>query len=310
MVGVDYDCCGRPSPENWTQNDFLNNGASNLTFDNGVPSSIDLVATPLGGGSLGVTTGDPLASTIPMHKPQLDAINGSSRFSAGLALTFTELVPGVEYSVFVFGLDVDSAGSYSQTVTISGATTLPSFTQVLPEDRLWVNGQEGSSSSNLISFGESVAANASGQITISITPDTGSDGISLGGIALAKTPIIPTTVAPTITSNGGGATAIVTIDENTTDVTDVDTTDDINSEGSGLTYSLTTNASGGADNGLFTLDSTTGLLAFINAPDYENPQDIGGTAGDNQYSVQVTVTDSDGETGHARHHRFRVGHRD
>ena len=95
------------------------------------------------------------------------------------------------------------------------ATTLPTFNQTLPKNELWVNGQVGDSAAKLVSFGESVAANASGQITISVSPNAGSDGISLGGIALAETPIVPSVVPPTITSDGGGATASITLDENT-----------------------------------------------------------------------------------------------
>lgn len=56
-----------------------------------------------------------------------------------------------------------------------------------------------------------------------------------------------------------------------------------------LTYAIT----GGIDSSLFTLDSATGNLSFVAAPDFENPQDADG---DNIYEVQVTVTDGDGNT--------------
>lgn len=46
---------------------------------------------------------------------------------------------------------------------------------------------------------------------------------------------------------------------------------------------------GGADVGLFTLDSITGGIAFTNAPDFEIPLD---TDGDNVYLVEVTVSDN------------------
>ena len=91
--------------------------------------------------------------------------------------------------------------------------------------------------------------------------------------------------APTITSNGGGATAAVSVAENQTAVTDVESTDDTDSEEAGLTYSKT----GGADQALFTLDGTTGLLTFTAPPDFEAPGDAGGN---NVYDVQVTVTDA------------------
>src|SRR5207248_1874838 len=75
--------------------------------------------------------------------------------------------------------------------------------------------------------------------------------------------------APTITSNGGGATAAVSIAENTTAVTTVAATDP--DAGQTLGYSIT----GGADAALFTINPTTGALSFITAPDFEAPADAG-----------------------------------
>jgi hypothetical protein len=94
-----------------------------------------------------------------------------------------------------------------------------------------------------------------------------------------------TNTAPEITSNGGGATASINIAENQTAVTDAASTDDSDSEGSGLVYTLT----GGADQTSFDIVASTGVLTFSSAPDRENPTDNGGN---NVYDVQVTVTDS------------------
>ena len=49
----------------------------------------------------------------------------------------------------------------------------------------------------------------------------------------------------------------------------------------------------GADSGAFAI-SETGVLTFLNAPDYESPTDSGN---DNVYEVTVEATDEDGETG-------------
>ncbi|MEZ4861098.1 MAG: CHRD domain-containing protein [Caldilineaceae bacterium] len=87
---------------------------------------------------------------------------------------------------------------------------------------------------------------------------------------------------PTIVQPGANPAAI-TIPENTTVITDVNATDDSDSEGSGLTYGLS-----GVDAGLLTIDSN-GNLAFLVAPNYEAPADNGG---DNVYNVTVTVTDT------------------
>jgi len=76
-------------------------------------------------------------------------------------------------------------------------------------------------------------------------------------------------------------------------VIDVQSNDpDGDTEGAGLTYSITD----GADQSKFSIVAATGVLSFIAAPDFENPLDLGGIAGDNIYEVQVTVTDSGGLT--------------
>lgn len=89
---------------------------------------------------------------------------------------------------------------------------------------------------------------------------------------------------PVITSNGGAAEAAVSVEENKTLVMVVTATDP---NGEALSYSI----SGGADAALFTLNSVTGMLEFIKAPDFETPQD---TNRDNIYHVVVTVTDAGG----------------
>ena len=92
--------------------------------------------------------------------------------------------------------------------------------------------------------------------------------------------------APDIISDSGGfnngtGMATDTINENETTVTNVESIDDLDSEGTGngLTYSLS-----GPDSLLFTIDDD-GNLAFITAPDYGNPMDQGM---DNVYNVTVT----------------------
>ena len=88
---------------------------------------------------------------------------------------------------------------------------------------------------------------------------------------------------PVITSDGGGATAAVSVAENTTAVTTVTATDP--DTGQTLTYSIT----GGADAGKFTINSSTGVLTFVTAPNFESPTDAGAN---NVYDLQVTVTDN------------------
>lgn len=81
--------------------------------------------------------------------------------------------------------------------------------------------------------------------------------------------------------------AVLQVGEGETFIIDLSVTDDASSEGAGLTYSL----SGGADQGLFSLDASTGALSFTSTPDFEAPADAGA---DNVYDVEVTVTDAGG----------------
>ncbi|MDE8651299.1 cadherin domain-containing protein [Novosphingobium album (ex Liu et al. 2023)] len=110
---------------------------------------------------------------------------------------------------------------------------------------------------------------------------TASDG-TLTDVQVIAVTVTNTNEAPTITSNGGGASASINVAENTTAVTTVVATDPDAS--TTLTYSI----SGGADAAKFTIDASTGALAFAAAPDFETPTD-GGT--NNVYDVQVTASD-------------------
>jgi hypothetical protein len=88
---------------------------------------------------------------------------------------------------------------------------------------------------------------------------------------------------PHIISNGGGATASVSLEDAQTAVTTVSAIDQDSADT--LTYTI----SGGLDAALFRLNPTTGVLSFLTAPAYSAPQDSGAN---NVYDVQVTVTDS------------------
>jgi len=88
--------------------------------------------------------------------------------------------------------------------------------------------------------------------------------------------------APTITSDGGSASAAVAVAENGRSVTTVTATDP--DPGTVLHYSL----AGGADASLFKINRETGALLFKSAPNFEAPADAGH---DNTYDVIVKVSD-------------------
>ena len=87
--------------------------------------------------------------------------------------------------------------------------------------------------------------------------------------------------APIITSDGGGATATVSVSENTNGVTTVTATD---ADSPMLSYSI----AGGADAAQFQIDSSTGALSFVTAPNFEMPADADS---DNSYEVVVSASD-------------------
>ena len=93
--------------------------------------------------------------------------------------------------------------------------------------------------------------------------------------------VTPANDAPAITSDGGGATASLSRAENATAVTTV-TADDPDS--ASLTFSIV----GGADETKVQIDPVTGVLSFVDAPDFEQPGDADGN---NSYVVQVRASD-------------------
>ena len=86
----------------------------------------------------------------------------------------------------------------------------------------------------------------------------------------------PANTAPTITSGGA-----FSVPENSTAVTTVTATD---AEPNPLTYSIAP----GADTSKFSIDSATGVLAFVLAPNFESPTDLGAN---NVYNLTVVVSD-------------------
>ena len=86
--------------------------------------------------------------------------------------------------------------------------------------------------------------------------------------------------APSITSSLGGATAVISAEENSTVVTTVVANDP---EGAAVSYTLS-----GTDAGFFDINASTGEVTFKNAPNFEAPADAGGN---NVYDVVVTASD-------------------
>ncbi|WP_439370836.1 beta strand repeat-containing protein [Bradyrhizobium sp. DASA03120] len=124
-------------------------------------------------------------------------------------------------------------------------------------------------------------AGANNVYDVTVQVADGNGGIDTQAIAVT---VANQNEAPTITSNGGGSTAAISTAENTTAVTTVAASDP---DGQTLTYSI----SGGADSNKFSINATTGALAFVTAPNFEAPSDTGGN---NVYDVTVQAADGNG----------------
>jgi hypothetical protein len=85
---------------------------------------------------------------------------------------------------------------------------------------------------------------------------------------------------PTITSNGGGATASISVAEDQSVITTVTATD---LDGDAITFGL----AGGADAAKAVINPTTGVLSWITSRDFEAPDSAAGT---NVYLVTVSAT--------------------
>jgi hypothetical protein len=169
---------------------------------------------------------------------------------------------------------VTVGGSGTGSVTLTG--TLAQINDLLA----------GNNSGTVVYVNGSDTPSASTTLTLSINDAGNTGGGPLIGSDTATINITPVNDPPVITSNGGGATALVNVDENQAASATITSAD---VDGGVPMYSIV----GGADAALFTLNATTGALTFNNVPDFEAPVDAGGN---NVYEVTVQVADGSGGT--------------
>jgi hypothetical protein len=121
-------------------------------------------------------------------------------------------------------------------------------------------------------------ANNQYEVTVQVKDATGD--LDTQNLTVTITPNSP----PTINSANA-----VSVPENTTTAINVESTDDNSSEGNGLIYAFTANASNSPDEGKFNLNTASGEITFKTAPDYEKPNDANT---DNAYKVEIKACDS------------------
>ncbi len=161
--------------------------------------------------------------------------------------------------------DVDAGATLSYTAQLNGGGALPGWLIFNSPTRSFVG----------------TPTNADvGTISIDVIANDGNGGTVTDTFSIT---VANVNDAPIITSNGGGATASISLTENTSAVTTV-TASDADLPAQTLTYSII----GGADAGRFSLDSNTGALSFLVLPDFEAPAD---SDANNVYNLVVRVSD-------------------
>lgn len=155
--------------------------------------------------------------------------------------------------------------SGTNTLTINGSGTVADYLAVLSTVKYDNTANNPDATTRTITF-------------------VANDGTSNSLVATTTLSFSAVNDAPVINSDGGAGTAAVSVAENVAQVTTVTSTD---VDGGTPVYSI----SGGADSTKFSIDSGSGILKFVAAPDFESPTD---TDGDNDYEVAVQVSDQNG----------------
>ncbi|MDB5390938.1 MAG: Cadherin domain protein [Planctomycetaceae bacterium] len=124
-------------------------------------------------------------------------------------------------------------------------------------------------------------AGADNIYNLNVTVNDGNSGTNTQNLVVTVTPVNDN--APVFTSPASYNLVQKTLPVGTVTATDADL------PAQTITYSIT----GGPDAALFSINATTGKLAFLTAPDFANPTDVGK---DNVYNLNVTADDGQGMT--------------
>ncbi|MUP40134.1 cadherin domain-containing protein, partial [Labilibaculum euxinus] len=208
-----------------------------------------------------------------------DGINTSTAETITINITDVNDVAPIVTASQTFNIDEDasnttSVGTVLATDSDATATTFSSWTIT------------AGNTNSVFAINSST-----GEITVNDANELDYESITSYSLSITVSDGVNTSVTETVTVDVNDindeipvfiSASAINIDENTTDVITLTATDgDV-----GTTFTF--NKIGGADQALFTINSSTGALAFTSAPDYETPLDINA---DNDYIVQVSVSD-------------------
>jgi len=227
----------------------------------GIGENITLTITVLDPGEPGSTDGiDPISESLVISMIDINdapvitsaaAVDAAENQTAVQTVTFTDPDAGDDHTFSITG------GADAALFSVDAATGVLTF-QAAPD---FENPSDSDTDNDY-------------EVEITVTDD--------GAVALTGSQTITVTVtdandAPVITSAASanvneGDTAVLTVTASDQDA------------GDNLAFSI----SGGADAALFSIDPSTGALAFQAAPDFEAPADADT---DNDHEVEVTATD-------------------
>ena len=263
-----------------------------------VVSAVALLAgfTDIDGDTLSVTGISADHGTVADNHDGTFTINPASNYNGSIGLSYDVTdghggsTPGAQSFALAAVNDAPTltgakatlaAGTEDTAYSVTAANLLAGFTDA-DGDTMSVSGliaNHGSvTASGNGTFTITPAANYNGPVTLSYSV---TDGKGASTAANQSFSLAAVNDPPVITSNGGGATASLSIAENGSAVTTVQATD---VESPAVTYAI----SGGADAALFQINSITGSLSFKAAPNFEVPTDAGAN---NIYDVIVSASD-------------------
>jgi hypothetical protein len=208
------------------------------------------------------TTVDPLCIDYLSSTVSYYGFPPQFTFNCGTASTTgTFIADGSSHSgTLIVPITGATAGSTSFTVSGTGFTGTLNTTLTAGQTSVTIP----------ISFDGSGSA---GSRTLTVTSTTGTGTCTKSVTVTGNTaPVITSLASVNFAENGLGIAY-------TTTATDVDA-------GQTKTYSFET---GGADNGKFTINSSTGAVSFITSPNFEIPTDAGAN---NVYDIKVKVCDN------------------
>ena len=206
---------------------------------------------------------------------------------------------------------VESGGTLTVTIRVADYGALGQLTEEFPGDFTFVESSpEVTPSGQTLTFNLLADTSVSYTLrapatteTISISGFMGNlepaegDGVRVGGPSSVRVGSPRPQPTPTDTAPAFRTAPAVSVKENSTTVTAV-RAEDRDSQDSVTGYDIT----GGADQDKFSL-TTTRVLSFITAPDFEDPTDADA---DNQYVVEVTATSGTGSRERTADRTFTV----